>query len=37
MVGAVRETGEAPPADPELSWRLAPRSPAGAEPKKKRG
>jgi two-component system chemotaxis sensor kinase CheA len=34
MVGAVRETGDAPPADPDLIDALATR--AGVEPKKKR-
>ncbi|HKA13964.1 MAG TPA: chemotaxis protein CheA [Myxococcota bacterium] len=36
MVGAVRETGEAPPADPELVSALAARSGPEAAPKKKR-
>ncbi len=36
MVGAVRETGEAPPADPELVAALAARTGPAPEPKKKR-
>jgi two-component system, chemotaxis family, sensor kinase CheA len=36
MVGAVRETGEAPPADPELVVALASRIAPAPEPKKKR-
>ena len=36
MVGAVRETGEAPPADPDLVAALAARTRAGARAEKKK-